>query len=77
MESVTRGLLAQKVNAIAYHGGLKSNERKSAQEQWMCGDVSVICATVSFGMEVDKATVRFVVHWDVPQSVAAYYQVKK
>ena len=37
--------------------------------------VAVITATISFGMGVDKATVRFVAHWHVPQSVAAYYQV--
>lgn len=77
VEAVTRGLLKQGVNAIAYHGGLKPAERTAAQEQWMSGEVPVICATISFGMGVDKATVRFVVHWDVPQSVAGYYQVRE
>lgn len=77
METVTRGLNKQGVSAIGYHGGLPAKDRTMAQEQWMSGDIPVICATVSFGMGVDKATVRFVVHWDVPQSVAGYYQVRE
>lgn len=60
----------------AYHAGLKTNERHQAQEDWMDGVFPVICATISFGMGVDKSSVRFVIHWDVPQSVAGYYQVK-
>lgn len=75
VERVTRGLLKQGVSATSYHAGMKEMERKQAQEGWMDGKVSVICATVSFGMGVDKATVRVVVHWDLPQSVAGYYQV--
>lgn len=75
VEQVAVGLTKQGVNAIAYHAGLKDVDRKKTQEQWMDGHVPVICATVSFGMGVDKSTVRFVVHWDVPQSVSGYYQV--
>lgn len=74
VERVAIGLNKQGVAARAYHAGLKTNERKEVQEEWMDGKYQVICATVSFGMGVDKATVRFVVHWDVPQSVAGYYQ---
>lgn len=75
VNDVTRALVRLKINAIAYHAGLGPAERHLAQEQWMEGNVPVICATVSFGMGIDKSTVRFVVHWDVPQSVAGYYQV--
>lgn len=60
---------------MPYHAGLKSSERIHVQEDWMAGIYPVICATVSFGMGVDKSSVRFVVHWDIPQSVAGYYQV--
>ncbi|KAK8736306.1 hypothetical protein OTU49_004934 [Cherax quadricarinatus] len=58
----------------AYHAGLKNRERAEVQEEWMDGKVPIITATVSFGMGVDKASVRFVAHWSVPQSMAGYYQ---
>lgn len=74
VEHVAIGLQKQGVTARAYHAGLNATDRKQVQEEWMAGKYQVICATVSFGMGVDKATVRFVVHWDLPQSVAAYYQ---
>lgn len=74
VEQVANGLLRQGVSTEAYHAGLKADDRKRVQEDWMAGKYPVICATVSFGMGIDKATVRFVIHWDVPQSVAAYYQ---
>ncbi|XP_055907995.1 ATP-dependent DNA helicase Q5 [Eupeodes corollae] len=73
-ERVAHGISKQKVKAIAYHAGLKSSERSQTQEDWMSGKYTVICATNSFGMGVDKSTVRFVIHWDIPQNVAAYYQ---
>ena len=54
---------------------MKDSERAKVQDDWMCGKVAVITATISFGMGVDKASVRFVVHWCAPQNVAGYYQV--
>lgn len=74
VERVAFGLTKQSIISKAYHAGLKANDRKQVQEDWMNGKFPVICATNSFGMGVDKATVRFVVHWDVPQNIAAYYQ---
>ncbi|XP_068237776.1 LOW QUALITY PROTEIN: uncharacterized protein [Palaemon carinicauda] len=62
------------VPTLAYHAGIKDKERSKVQEDWMDGKVAVITATVSFGMGVDKASVRFVAHWSVPQSMAGYYQ---
>ncbi|CAG7726979.1 unnamed protein product [Allacma fusca] len=58
----------------AYHAGLKPLERELVQMEWMKGIVPVITATISFGMGVDKGSVRFVAHWSMPQSVAGYYQ---
>lgn len=58
----------------AYHAGLKQSERIQVQEDWMNGICPVIAATVSFGMGVDKKSVRFVIHWDVASNVAEYYQ---
>lgn len=54
---------------------MKSSERISTQERWSRGEVACVCATVSFGMGVDKASVRAVAHWGIAQNVAAYYQV--
>uniref|UniRef100_A0A0K2SV55 ATP-dependent DNA helicase Q5 n=2 Tax=Lepeophtheirus salmonis TaxID=72036 RepID=A0A0K2SV55_LEPSM len=62
------------IPTLAYHGGLKDSERSRVQESWADGKVPVIAATISFGMGVDKATVRFVAHWSVPQTIAGYYQ---
>lgn len=74
VERVAFGLNRQGVSSMAYHAGLNANDRKQVQEDWMIGKFAVICATNSFGMGVDKPSVRFVVHWDIPQNVAAYYQ---
>lgn len=57
-ESVSIQLKKIGVNCMSYHAGLKSKERLDSQNNWQNGDCSVICATISFGMGVDKATVR-------------------
>ncbi|CAH0406945.1 unnamed protein product [Chilo suppressalis] len=62
------------LKALAYNGGMKSSDRIAVQEQWSRGECTCICATVSFGMGVDKASVRAVAHWGLAQNVAAYYQ---
>ncbi|XP_064007096.1 ATP-dependent DNA helicase Q5 isoform X2 [Pogoniulus pusillus] len=62
------------VKAKAYHAGLKVAERTSVQNEWMEEKISVIVATISFGMGVDKANVRFVAHWNIAKSMAGYYQ---
>ncbi|XP_055550921.1 uncharacterized protein LOC129733251 [Wyeomyia smithii] len=73
-ERVANSLTKLGLKTAAYHAGLKQSERVAVQEDWMDGKYPIISATISFGMGVDKASVRFVIHWDVPQSVAAYYQ---
>ncbi|XP_043761440.1 ATP-dependent DNA helicase Q5 isoform X1 [Cervus elaphus] len=62
------------VGAKAYHAGLKAPERTLVQNEWMEEKVPVIVATISFGMGVDKANVRFVAHWNIAKSMAGYYQ---
>ncbi|NWH76378.1 RECQ5 helicase, partial [Piaya cayana] len=62
------------VKAKAYHAGLKAADRTSVQNEWMEEKVPVIVATISFGMGVDKANVRFVAHWNIAKSMAGYYQ---
>ncbi|HVM54193.1 MAG TPA: ATP-dependent DNA helicase RecQ [Acidimicrobiales bacterium] len=62
------------LRTAAYHGGMAPAERHAEQERFMSGDVDVIVATTAFGMGIDKQDVRFVIHYDVPESVDAYYQ---
>jgi ATP-dependent DNA helicase RecQ len=72
---VMMGLLAEQgVEALFYHGGLKSSERSEIQDRFMSGHAEVIVATNAFGMGVDKADVRFVYHYDVSESLDSYYQ---
>ncbi|KAL1131366.1 hypothetical protein AAG570_010983 [Ranatra chinensis] len=74
VEEVATVLSKKGVPTIPYHAGLKDRERVQVQEDWMTGKYPVITATVSFGMGVDKASVRFVIHWGTPSSIPAYYQ---
>ncbi|XP_065549743.1 ATP-dependent DNA helicase Q5 isoform X1 [Lathamus discolor] len=62
------------VKAKAYHAGLKAADRTLIQNEWMEEKIPVIVATISFGMGVDKANVRFVAHWNIAKSMAGYYQ---
>ena len=62
------------VNAAFYHGGMKKDERNAAQDAFMTGRADVVVATNAFGMGVDKPDVRFVIHYDVSESLDGYYQ---
>lgn len=73
-DQVAKSLVAKGIPAAAYHAGLSDRDRVQVQEDWMKGIFPVISATVSFGMGVDKGSVRLVAHWGVPQSIAGYYQ---
>jgi ATP-dependent DNA helicase RecQ len=74
VEEVAETVSAWGMKAIAYHGGMKDDERKRAQEQFLERKADVAVATNAFGMGIDRADVRFVIHFDVPGSVEAYYQ---
>ncbi|KAF0773619.1 ATP-dependent DNA helicase Q5-like [Aphis craccivora] len=73
-EEIATVLSRKGVSIAPYHAGLKDKERLAVQEAFMSGHIQVITATISFGMGIDKATVRFVVHWGIPSSIPAYYQ---
>ena len=74
VEAVHANLLARKIKAIAYHGGLSEAERDLAQEQFMSRKHDVAVATNAFGMGIDRSDIRFVAHFEVPGSLEAYYQ---
>jgi ATP-dependent DNA helicase RecQ len=73
-ESVTQYLISQGVAACCYHAGIKSELRTEAQADWMMGKSRVIVATTAFGMGIDKADVRLVVHFDVAEDLESWYQ---
>ena len=60
--------------AAAYHAGLPGHVREEVQNAFLRGDVHVVCATVAFGMGIDKPDVRYVIHYDVPKTLESYYQ---
>jgi ATP-dependent DNA helicase RecQ len=60
--------------ALAYHAGMEASARDAAQDAFQRDDVDVVCATVAFGMGIDKSDVRYVVHADLPASVEGYAQ---
>lgn len=60
--------------ALAYHAGLSNKEREHRQNQFIQDKVSIIVATVAFGMGIDKPDVRYVVHHDLPKNIESYYQ---
>ena len=74
VEEVTERLRSEGLPAVGYHAGMAADERASAQHRFMEGDAEIVVATNAFGMGVDKADVRAVVHWAIPKSVEAYYQ---
>jgi ATP-dependent DNA helicase RecQ len=73
-ELVSKRLSEEGVRAGHYHAGLKPEARAEAQEAWMIGASQAIVATTAFGMGIDKADVRLVVHYDVPENLEAWYQ---
>ncbi len=73
-EEIMRCLAGEGVDSLYYHGGLKASERTAYQEQFMSGEAEVIVATSAFGMGIDKADIRFVFHYDIPDSLDSYYQ---
>ena len=67
-------LNSQGYNAEAYHAGMQSDMRAKKQENWKNSQTRIIVATNAFGMGIDKPDVRFVCHYDMPESLEAYYQ---
>jgi ATP-dependent DNA helicase RecQ len=73
-EKLAAHLCKKKIKALVYHAGLKKEDRLKNQEAFARDEVSVICATVAFGMGIDKPNVRYVIHHDLPRNLESYYQ---
>jgi ATP-dependent DNA helicase RecQ len=73
-ELVAERLQAHGMKAKPYHAGLTQEERSRHQELFLRDDVQIICATIAFGMGINKPNVRFVIHYDLPKNLESYYQ---
>ena len=73
-EDLASFLKKNKISSLAYHAGLKFEDRQNIQDQWLENKIQVIVATNAFGMGIDKPDVKFVVHLDLPESLEAYFQ---
>jgi ATP-dependent DNA helicase RecQ len=73
-EGIARALREAGQKAIHYHGGMEAEDRRIAERQFQQEDGLIVCATVAFGMGVDKPDIRWVAHADLPKSIEAYYQ---
>lgn len=74
VEETAEWLQTQGVNALPYHAGMAAEVRQANQERFLREDGIVMCATIAFGMGIDKPDVRFVGHLDLPKSLEGYYQ---
>lgn len=73
-ENIAEKLNNAGIGAKAYHSGLKKEDRASAQEEFMNGEYTCITATIAFGMGINKADIRAVIHYGCPQNIESYYQ---
>ena len=71
---IAQFLVSDNIAADYYHAGLSREQREKKQNAWTAGKPRIIVATNAFGMGIDKADVRFVIHWDVPDSIESYFQ---
>ena len=73
-EKLANELNAHGIHAAAYHAGMPAADRTLTQAKFKQDDILVVCATIAFGMGIDKSNVRWVIHFNMPKSIESYYQ---
>ena len=73
-EQLAEKLLLNGIKAATYHAGLTFEKRNKSQEDFIFDKTQVVCATVAFGMGIDKSNVRWVIHYNMPKNIEGYYQ---
>lgn len=73
-EEISQYLQERGISSLPYHAGLKDNVRRKTQESFVRDKTQIICATVAFGMGIDKPDIRFVIHYELPKDIESYYQ---
>ncbi len=73
-EEISQYLRGQGMSSLPYHAGLKDDVRRKTQESFVRDKTQIICATVAFGMGIDKPDIRFVIHYELPKDIESYYQ---
>lgn len=74
VENIYEGLLKRNISVSKYHAGLSNEERKNNQEEFIKDNIKIMVATNAFGMGIDKPNIRWIVHYNMPQSIENYYQ---
>ena len=73
-ETLSSILNAQGIPSTFYHAGMTSADRSKVQENFIFDDLKIICATIAFGMGIDKSNVRWIIHYNLPKNIEGYYQ---
>jgi ATP-dependent DNA helicase RecQ len=73
-EGIAAKLKKQGIRAAAYHAGMPAEKRSKIQEDFINDNIDVMCATIAFGMGIDKSNVRWVIHYNLPKNIEGYYQ---